>query len=141
VKETEMRQKITKRILQEHPQTLIVPIESHGTRIGVPDLFIKSPFSEGWMELKQFTLNKQGTISIPFRPGQLAWIHNYLSLHGNMTLLGTFKLNSPTKRWLKLWFIIKGNYIYRHYSYDEFIAVADMGLLQDIDIVKLLKRK
>jgi len=141
VKESAMRKSITRKILKELPHSLVQPIESGGTSLGIPDIYFKTVYSEGWIELKQFMFRNNHCVYIPFRPGQIAWINNYLSLHGNIAILGTFTLNKHTRDWQKLWIIIKNRFIKEVYTYEEFLTIADVTLLEDINIIKMLRRK
>lgn len=63
----------------------VTPIESHGTNVGIPDLFVQGYGMDSWWELKCIKINKPWakikSITIPYRPGQLAWASDYTRCH------------------------------------------------------------
>lgn len=71
----------------EHISILAIPIESHGTRNGIPDLFVMGYGSDIWLELKYVKVIKnfevRNKITIPYRPGQLAFAMQYTQYHNN----------------------------------------------------------
>jgi hypothetical protein len=61
-------------------------IESGSTASGIPDMFIQCPFFNAWVELKQVT-PKKDIFSMPWRPGQMAWIKKYKAFGSNFALI------------------------------------------------------
>jgi hypothetical protein len=56
----------------------------------VPDIYFSSGIKSGWIELKNCKVSKDcTTVNIPFRPGQLAWIHKFRWLHNRIYLVFT----------------------------------------------------
>jgi hypothetical protein len=75
---------------------LIQKIESGGTGLGIPDIFIRTMNKDIWMECKQITWPKRSNeIKIPFQPGQLKWISNYIRLGGTAFLAVLVGYTSP----------------------------------------------
>ena len=47
------------------------------TGLGIPDVAYAVEDVAGWIELKTLTRKPKNIVSIPWRPGQLAWYHKY----------------------------------------------------------------
>lgn len=53
----------------------VVPIESGGTKNGIPDVYYEMPNEiNGWIELKETVQQTCGKIVIPYRPGQRSFL-------------------------------------------------------------------
>ena len=81
----------------------------------VPDLFYRNPWREGWVEFK--IVDTRGLkVKIPFRPGQFAWIKDYVLL-GTNVLLFCIDMNAV------LW-IIENRDIEKEYTIVDFKCLA-----------------
>ncbi len=83
-------------------------IESE-TGLGIPDIaYAKDETASGWIELKAINkFPKNDEIVIPFRPGQLAWIHRYIKYSKHVYLF----------LYIDSWFfIMEGQYILPQYT-------------------------
>jgi len=72
----------------------VYKIETGYTQIGIPDLYIRTFNKDIWIELKEIKYwPKRNTtnIAIPFRPGQLNWIHSHKQLGGKVYLCATYE--------------------------------------------------
>jgi len=138
--EKEMRRQLKHKFSLEMPQALLQPIESGRTGRGIPDIFFKAAYAEGWIELKEIVFTNT-QIEIPFQSGQLSWIRRYTKLRGNIILLMTYKKSLYTLGLEKEWAAIKAlDIMYRYESIKEFDAAACfMGTLKDLDLRKLLQ--
>lgn len=58
-------------------------IESHGTGVGIPDLFVQGFGWDCWIELKCDMKQSidQVMFKVPWRPGQQAWMMRYFTAH------------------------------------------------------------
>lgn len=59
-------------------------IESHGTANGIPDMFVQNLFGDDtWIELKNCPKVSvfNHSMKIPYRPGQMSWLHEYTIRH------------------------------------------------------------
>lgn len=58
-------------------------IESHGTSVGIPDLFVQGYGYDMWIELKCDMKQsiEQAKFKVPWRPGQQAWMMRYFNAH------------------------------------------------------------
>ena len=59
-------------------------IESHGTGVGIPDMFVQGGGDDWWIELKNnraVLINSNVELAIPWRPGQRAWHITYNLCH------------------------------------------------------------
>ncbi len=101
----------------------------------VPDLYFKTEHKEGWIELKDLK-KLTGTIRIPFRPGQFAWIQKQVRLNGTVYLFCTDENDS-------LW-IFKNGCIRRNYTQIEFnsfgYSVLNMNFMTGKDLYNLLNK-
>jgi len=99
----------------------------------VPDLYFKTEHSEGWIELKDLK-KLTGTIRIPFRPGQFAWIQKQVRLNGTVYLFCTDENDV-------LW-IFKNDCIKRSYNQIEFTSLVhealDMDFMSGKDLYDIL---
>lgn len=61
----------------------VTRVESHGTSVGIPDMFVQGHGHDLWIELK--VLDKEWEYDkkykIPWRPGQQAWAAQYHRMH------------------------------------------------------------
>lgn len=61
----------------------VTRVESHGTSVGIPDMFVQGHGHDLWIELK--VLDKDWEYDkgykIPWRPGQQAWASQYYRMH------------------------------------------------------------
>jgi len=81
----------------------------------VPDLFFRHRYGGGWVEFK--VVNTSGLkVRIPFRPGQFAWIKDYVLL-GEQIYLFCIDTNGI------LW-ILKNHEITQEYSTIDFKIIA-----------------
>ena len=120
--EKDMLKKLKRRIKTESINVLLQPIESGRTGLGIPDIFWKTDFNQGWIELKQVYVTKYGKVVVPFRPGQLPWARKYIALNGNMILLATFENTTYGKNTL---IAVHGNNImHRYESINELNSAA-----------------
>ena len=111
---------------------LLLPFSIQFQRIEyqrVPDLYFKTENKEGWIELKDLK-NLTGTIRIPFRPGQLAWIQKQVRLNGTVYLFCTDENDV-------LW-IFKNGCIKRSYDNIEFTSLVSDALDMDFMTGKAL---
>ena len=101
----------------------------------VPDLYFKTEHKEGWIELKDLK-KLTGTIRIPFRPGQFAWIQKQVRLNGTVYLFCTDENDV-------LW-VFKNGCIKRNYDQEEFTGLVlealDMDYLNGKDLYDLLNK-
>jgi len=81
--ETDLRRWL-KRILKQYP-IIVQPIESHA-HSGIPDIFYRTSMVSGWIESKIAEVTKDGTIYVPFRPGQINWLYSHKRLGGKTFL-------------------------------------------------------
>jgi hypothetical protein len=67
---------------------LIQRIESGETGRGIPDLYLRYPAGELWVELKNDYRQtiKQPCYSFPYRPGQIGWHYKYYRASGRKVL-------------------------------------------------------
>lgn len=82
----------------------------------VPDIFFRTPKAEGWIELKVIS-TKGGIVRIPFRPGQFAWIQDYVRVGG---LAELFCIDMDAVLW-----VVRGKKIKTVYSIEGFVYVAE----------------
>jgi hypothetical protein len=126
MKETELSRKIIK--LLQFSGIFVQRIESPMTGVGIPDLFFRTTQTDGWIEFKviQHPIKlEQKKIKIPFRPGQLNWIKNYVAMGGNAFLF--ISIDSSL-------FIFKNKNIERSYTQETFIKKAKYAqFLKDVD--------
>ena len=79
----------------------------------------------GWIELKEVRYTwTTSIISIPFRPGQLAWMLNYSKYNNSVYLIGTIRHEKNS------WFIVQAPNIRRGYSVSE----LKIGSLTNINL-------
>lgn len=99
-----------KMLLMEKP-ILIQRIEQQC----VPDLFFRHRYKGGWVEFK--VIDTTGLkVKIPFRPGQFAWIKDYVLL-GEQIYLFCIDMNAV------LW-VLKNHEITQEYSMIDFKIIA-----------------
>ncbi len=141
--EKEMRRQLKYKMTLEMPHVLMQPIESGKTGLGIPDIYFKTMFHEGWIELKEIIITSADRIAIPFRPGQLPWIRRYIRLGGNIILLMTYKKSLYTMGWENLWIAVKGANIMSVYNSSKELDAAayDIDYLNNIDLQKLFGKK
>jgi len=53
------------------------------TGLGVPDIIYGHKLIQGWIELKELKQMPRKVANIPWRPGQLAWHHDYKFKYNN----------------------------------------------------------
>lgn len=61
-------------------------IESGGTSVGIPDLYIRTRQTGTWMELKNLIYPIREYLEVPFRPGQFAWLTRHAKMGGRSAL-------------------------------------------------------
>ncbi len=61
---------------------LVQAVESGGTAVGIPDLFIRTTRISAWMELKNLIFPVRYRLEVPFRPGQYAWMKRHTDMGG-----------------------------------------------------------
>ena len=83
--EADARRALVKRY--RGPRCMINSIETPSTGGKVPDLFLRSATTSWWIEIKRII--KAGGI-IDWRPGQIEWAQQYMSLGGDYALVVTF---------------------------------------------------
>lgn len=66
----------------ESEGAMVQSVESGGTAVGIPDLFIRTEKISAWMELKNLIYPVRSYLEVPFRPGQLAWLKRHSALGG-----------------------------------------------------------
>jgi hypothetical protein len=114
---------------------LLQRIESHLTGLGIPDVYFKTMYNEGWIEFKEVkpppSFYKK-IIKIPFRPGQFGWIKHYVSLNGNMILACTVD---------KTWYCFKGHLIKQEYHENDFYSARFQGDISELNLQKLLQKE
>lgn len=139
--ENAVKKKI-KNKLEKHDNILVQPIESGGTGLGIPDLFIRTKNHDIWMELKRVDWpNGRGkTISIPWRPGQLNWIKHYISL-GGLAYLCVYVNKGKHKNTV---YFFKNYQILKTYSQEAFESLSEihfsLNLFQDNMLFEILNR-
>ena len=89
--EAEGRQWLFK-LLKNEP-IILQRIESESTGIGIPDIFFRTPFLDGWIELKQVKgdYTKKQIVTIPWRKGQFEWMRRYIGMGGHGLLFVFFE--------------------------------------------------
>ena len=97
------------------------PIESSRTSIGIPDIYLRTPVVDGWMELKQIKWNATDHYKIPFRPGQFEWLRKYSGFGGN-AILCLFMEEANNN----LVFFIKRHNIHLEYTMKELIELSSL---------------
>lgn len=71
-------------------------IESGGTALGIPDLFVRTKRRDAWVELKSVYVAPNATsVKVPWRPGQYSWMMNYVKLKGRGLLIVFFVVEPP----------------------------------------------
>jgi hypothetical protein len=62
------------------PAINFISIETGSTASGIPDVYYSSMVNDevGWIELKVAKVKKDGLIEIPYRPGQINWLKDYV---------------------------------------------------------------
>jgi len=63
------------------------PIESGSTGLGISDLFVRTRKTSAWIELKNTRYTIKYPFTVPFRPGQAAWLERHYML-GGVSVLG-----------------------------------------------------
>jgi hypothetical protein len=63
------------------------PIESGETGLGIPDMFIRTESKSAWVEFKNTKYLLVYPYTVPFRPGQCAWLERYYQLGGTSLLV------------------------------------------------------
>lgn len=101
------------------------------TVIGLPDVYFKTVYSEGWMELKQISSIGR-SIKIPFRPGQYKWIKYHVELRGHAILAVSCA---------NIWYCFKNQWIKEIYSRNDFLGTCFFkGEAKDINLLMLLQK-
>ncbi len=102
----------------------------------VPDLFFRSENKGGWIEIKDLK-KLTGTIRIPFRPGQFAWIQTHVRLNGTSYLFCTMPDDFI--------YIFKNENIKKLYTENEFNSLAnyilDIEYLNGKDMYNILNKQ
>lgn len=118
-----------------HKRIKIQPIESGGTGLGIPDMFIRTERNDLWAEAKRIILKSKiiSKISIPYQPGQYSWLKSYYKLGGHAFLfclvIDTFGLNNIYKSiHSNKVHIFKDKNIKETYSYKEFTTLPSLIL-------------
>jgi len=130
--ETEGRQWLKRKLYRF--DIVLQPIESGGTGVGIPDLFMQANKSL-WIELKIGHYVAQG-VRVVFRPGQLQWIQNHVRLGGEARML-MFTPHEEGKDFA--WWVFKGQDVKPFYFMHE---LADKGvgyLTGNVDGAKVLE--
>ena len=135
-----MRRQLKMKFFLEMPQAVFQPIESGRTGRGIPDIFFKTAYEEGWIELKEIVFTNI-QIEIPFQAGQLLWIRRYTRVKGNIILLMTYKKSLYTLGLEREWAAIKSlDIMYKYQTINEFeAATCFTGTLKQLDLQKLLQ--
>ena len=72
-------------------QIFMQPIESPGTALGIPDLYLRTVFHSYWTELKIVSVGgrllSKPYVAVPFRPGQRSWLRRYYLHYAGRSLL------------------------------------------------------
>lgn len=85
----------------------------------MPDTHFITCMFEGWIELKEIPyITKKGKITVPFRPGQLNWIREYIEYKQ----LATIYLIATIKNVDDSWIVMKGKDIQKTYDRDNYIV-------------------
>lgn len=69
-------------------------IESGSTEVGFPDWYLRTEWTDLWLEakeLKRWPVRESTRIKIPYRPGQYNWIIQHKKLGGRVALIITYK--------------------------------------------------
>lgn len=106
-----------------YPKTKFTSIESPSTEPGIPDVHYKGKNWEGWIELKQGIITKEGFLKIIYRPGQVKWLTEYIKKGGRGLVIITVKDN---------WFVIADNNFQRVIKNPLKYAIADPTDLSDL---------
>lgn len=63
-----------------HPAIKFTSIETGATANGIPDVYYSSMVNDevGWIELKIGERKKDNSIEIPYQPGQINWLKDYV---------------------------------------------------------------
>jgi len=101
-------------------------IESGGTGLGIPDIFIRTLNNDVWIEAKRIVWPKRDNteITIPFQPGQFGWIREYIKLDGKCFLAVIVNGGSYNK---KIFMFYKYD-IHKTYNLGSFYTLADLIL-------------
>lgn len=78
MKESKMYQEL-KKFTADNKYFHLHRIESGNTCSGIPDIYYIFCGRCGWIELKQTEKKSDGSIIIPYRPGQQNWLHEHIS--------------------------------------------------------------
>jgi hypothetical protein len=100
------------------------PIESGGTGLGIPDVFVQSPAGHLWIELKIGFFVAQG-VRVVFRPGQLTWLKTNVLLGGRVALM-MFVPNDEDSDFS--WWVFKRRDIKAFYTMEE-LTSAGVGYI------------
>ena len=87
-------------------------IESGNTFAGIPDIYYTLDERCGWIELKQTEKKPDGSIVIPYRPGQQNWLNYHISLQ--------------TYAFVLLYFEKKYYLIYRNFRKSKFTTENEL---------------
>ena len=74
-------------LTKNEPGAEITPIESHETKLGIPDLFVQTKDLSLWVELKSIKREVVNSFSPPWRPGQINWAKRHKAKNGYWILL------------------------------------------------------
>jgi len=114
----------------------LIRIES-SAGIAVPDVYFYTPESEGWIEFKYIRSMpklKSTIIKIPFRPGQVAWLHRRFKMNKNSLGFVLVAIGNEI-------FLFKNENIEASYTKTELFSKASIaGLLSDYNIASRLYR-
>ncbi len=104
------------------------PVESGGTGIGILDIFARTSYHDYWIELKVARFTADG-IHVPFRPGQLPWIKDYVRLGGRARLIVFIPHDSGNDF---AWWVFKDADIKKDYILSELTTLADGALTSKV---------
>jgi hypothetical protein len=110
-------------------------IESGGTGIGIPDLYLRHSEGAMWIELKIGHYVGTG-IRVLFRPGQLPWLQTNVSLGGNVALL-MFVPHEEGNDFS--WWVLKNSDIRASYTLEELATLGKGYLSGKLDGLYVLK--
>jgi len=128
MKEVDMYAKL--RLIFVRNKSIFQKIESGMTGLGIPDIFFRTKYTDGWIELKEIIWPKKydTIIKIPFKPGQFSWIKQYSLLCGNMFLICSIRGETNI-------YIFRRTYIFKEYTQKEFLRKAYyIGKIKNLSI-------
>ena len=124
MKEVDMYKQLKKSYNEMVMNGIICRIESPISGNGIPDVYYRSTYYEGWIELKQLQQRKTHW-KVPFQPGQFAWLQRYHVLNGHSSLVATID---------EEWFLFSGADIKEQYPEENliFFATTPIDIIRDL---------